>query len=309
MRHRQLVRGNATAVMELYGWACVTAVVQVGMASLSIGFALLGLELPGGDMVADTIKSNHVVVESLVDMSKLWNWDGAPDAMGMAWDVRSILKTLWDEGILSTAIDKAIKQYKWWKWAIMATQIFGTVGSWFASGGAAFALSVAMLVLDAYDLIDGIVTAAKECKVGGEGNLQNEHSKKCLDSWHNHVQQWACHTGKNQKWKFEENRIKNPETGKCIDLIGGSTKDGTKVQLWPCHTQDGQKWTFQQDLIKNPKSGKCLDLEGYNVQNGASIGLWPCHNDGNQKWKLRQPPNAGHSWIQTLNNQSAETNS
>jgi len=302
MGGRQLMRGNASAVIELYGMACVNAIVQVAIACLNIGFSILSIELPAGDMIADGIKANHVVVESIINYVRFW--DDLSDPAAIAYDVQGVLRTLWDQNIFTTAINEAVKQYEWWRWAIMASQILGTVASWFATGGANLALSIVMLVLDAWDLTDGIISASKECNlaVGGAGNLRNAKSGKCLDSWGNHVQQWGCHGGHNQKWKFDGNHIKNEQaTGKCLDLMWGGTGDGTQVQLWPCHTANGQKWKLEGDLIKNPPSGKCLEVQSASMDNGASIGLWPCPNKDHMKWKLRAPPNIGQSWSQTSN--------
>ncbi|MEJ5946927.1 RICIN domain-containing protein, partial [Pseudokineococcus basanitobsidens] len=30
--------------------------------------------------------------------------------------------------------------------------------------------------------------------------------------------------------------------GKCVDVAGGSSADGTRVQLWPCNGQAPQQW-------------------------------------------------------------------
>ncbi|MFG2823957.1 RICIN domain-containing protein [Kitasatospora sp. NPDC048365] len=36
----------------------------------------------------------------------------------------------------------------------------------------------------------------------------------------------------------------SPESGRCLDIPGGSTADGTQLQIWDCNTNAWQKWTL-----------------------------------------------------------------
>src|SRR5207302_432375 len=48
--------------------------------------------------------------------------------------------------------------------------------------------------------------------------------------------------------------------GKCMDVTGGGTANGTQVQLWDCNGTGSQQWSWrQQSRIVNPQSGRCLD--------------------------------------------------
>ncbi|MFF3348877.1 PQQ-dependent sugar dehydrogenase [Streptomyces sp. NPDC002779] len=71
--------------------------------------------------------------------------------------------------------------------------------------------------------------------------------------------------------------------GKCLDVDGGSTADGTKIQLWTCNNSTAQTWTPAADgSIK--ALGKCLDISGGASADGTKIQLWTCNNTGAQKW-------------------------
>ncbi|MCS5731668.1 RICIN domain-containing protein [Herbiconiux moechotypicola] len=35
-------------------------------------------------------------------------------------------------------------------------------------------------------------------------------------------------------------------SGKCLDLVGGSTANGTQAHVWSCHAGASQKWTLPQ---------------------------------------------------------------
>ena len=51
--------------------------------------------------------------------------------------------------------------------------------------------------------------------------------------------------------------------GKCMDVTGGGTANGTQVQLWDCNGTGSQEWRWRnQNRLVNPQSGRCLDVTG-----------------------------------------------
>ncbi|WP_159392255.1 RICIN domain-containing protein, partial [Streptomyces stelliscabiei] len=38
--------------------------------------------------------------------------------------------------------------------------------------------------------------------------------------------------------------LRNPRSGKCLDVSGANSSDGTLVNLWTCHGGTNQKWTL-----------------------------------------------------------------
>ncbi|WP_020524937.1 carbohydrate-binding protein [Catelliglobosispora koreensis] len=115
-------------------------------------------------------------------------------------------------------------------------------------------------------------------------------------------------------------------SGKCVDVSGNSSADGTKIQLWTCHTNTNQQWTVGTDgtlrslskcmtaigtgdgalvqlsacnggggqvwnagansSLVNPASGKCLDANGGSSADGTQLIIWACHGGTNQRWTL-----------------------
>ncbi|MFE6225947.1 ThuA domain-containing protein [Streptomyces sp. NPDC057854] len=72
--------------------------------------------------------------------------------------------------------------------------------------------------------------------------------------------------------------------GKCLDVDGAQTADGTKVQLWTCNGTAAQRWTVAGDgTVK--ALGKCLDVSGGGSADGTRIQLWTCNGSGAQKWE------------------------
>jgi len=73
--------------------------------------------------------------------------------------------------------------------------------------------------------------------------------------------------------------------GRCVDVAGGSSADGTPVQLWGCNGTGAQQWTVDGDEVK--ALGKCLDVSGGARTDSAKIQLYGCNGTGAQKWAAR----------------------
>ncbi|GAB3805760.1 hypothetical protein GCM10027605_32390 [Micromonospora zhanjiangensis] len=83
----------------------------------------------------------------------------------------------------------------------------------------------------------------------------------------------------------------NPRTGrvtglagKCLDINGAGTADGTKIQLWSCNGQANQVWSIDGQVWRNPNSNKCLGTAGGGTGNGTKVQLSTCNGSGGQNW-------------------------
>ena len=74
--------------------------------------------------------------------------------------------------------------------------------------------------------------------------------------------------------------------GKCMDVRGSGTADGTVVQIYSCNGTSAQTWTVQQDGTIQAL-GKCLDVTGGGTANGTKAQLWTCNGGGAQNWVPR----------------------
>ncbi|HET6532673.1 MAG TPA: PQQ-dependent sugar dehydrogenase [Actinoplanes sp.] len=71
--------------------------------------------------------------------------------------------------------------------------------------------------------------------------------------------------------------------GKCLDVAGGNTADGTKIQLYTCNGTVAQQWTVTPNgPVK--ALGKCLDVAGGATASGTKAQLWTCNGTGAQVW-------------------------
>ena len=79
-------------------------------------------------------------------------------------------------------------------------------------------------------------------------------------------------------------------TGKCLDLSGGNSANGTPVQLWTCNHTAAQTWTPYTDSTLRVM-GKCLDAASGGTADGTRTQLYDCNGTGAQLW---QPYDGGY---------------
>ncbi len=114
--------------------------------------------------------------------------------------------------------------------------------------------------------------------------------------------------------------------GKCLDVDGGRTADGTAVQLWPCNTSKAQEWRLTGNTVRaldkcltaqegkavlatcnggdeqkfvhrgdadkalyNEKANACVDVPNGNTADGTDLLVYACSNGTNQKWTPAEP--------------------
>ncbi|MEV5970181.1 non-reducing end alpha-L-arabinofuranosidase family hydrolase [Streptomyces sp. NPDC051921] len=80
--------------------------------------------------------------------------------------------------------------------------------------------------------------------------------------------------------------IKGMASGRCVDLPGSTTANGTRAQLWDCGGQAGQRWTYTAAKQLKGHGDKCLDAKGKGTTNGTSVIVWDCNGGANQQWNV-----------------------
>jgi hypothetical protein len=71
--------------------------------------------------------------------------------------------------------------------------------------------------------------------------------------------------------------------GKCVDVSGSGTADGTAVQLWTCNSTGAQQWSRSGDTLR--ALGKCMDVASSGTADGTVVQLWTCNGTGAQAWQ------------------------
>ena len=72
--------------------------------------------------------------------------------------------------------------------------------------------------------------------------------------------------------------------GKCVDVAGANSANGTPVQLWDCNGTGAQDWTIGTDGTIRAL-GRCMDVSGGGTANGTVVQLWDCNGTGAQQWR------------------------
>ncbi|QRP46852.1 chitinase [Amycolatopsis sp. FDAARGOS 1241] len=71
--------------------------------------------------------------------------------------------------------------------------------------------------------------------------------------------------------------------GKCVDVAGASSANGTAVQLYGCNGTTAQQWDVSGDGTIRAL-GKCLDVTAASTADGAKVQLYDCNGTGAQQW-------------------------
>jgi glucose/arabinose dehydrogenase/PKD repeat protein len=71
-------------------------------------------------------------------------------------------------------------------------------------------------------------------------------------------------------------------SGKCVDVAGSATADGTNIQVYTCNGTGAQTWTRNGSTLR--ALGKCMDVSGGGTADNTRVQLWTCNGTGAQNW-------------------------
>ncbi|MFD9062772.1 ricin-type beta-trefoil lectin domain protein [Kitasatospora purpeofusca] len=82
--------------------------------------------------------------------------------------------------------------------------------------------------------------------------------------------------------------------GKCLDVTGANTENGSPVNVWDCNGSAAQTWVAgpYPGTLKNPNADKCLDA-GAGATAGGRLVIQDCHDGAGARWT----PSAAHSLL------------
>jgi hypothetical protein len=92
----------------------------------------------------------------------------------------------------------------------------------------------------------------KETAAGAKTGLILGYGDKCIGVIGNttangsQVAYYGCGSSSNagQKWEYVGGTLRNPNSGKCLQPVGGSTVNLTKLEIQPCDGSTMQQWTL-----------------------------------------------------------------
>ena len=76
------------------------------------------------------------------------------------------------------------------------------------------------------------------------------------------------------------------QSGRCLDVPGATTNNGTQIQLWDCTGAANQTWTYTSSRQLMVYGSKCLDASGQGTSNGTAVIIWDCNGQTNQQWNV-----------------------
>lgn len=78
--------------------------------------------------------------------------------------------------------------------------------------------------------------------------------------------------------------VRSGIAGKCLDVNGGSSANGTAADIRSCNGSDAQLWSARSDGTLRAL-GKCLGATGRATANGTRTEIWDCDGGTHQQWQ------------------------
>ncbi|MFI5610680.1 ricin-type beta-trefoil lectin domain protein [Amycolatopsis sp. NPDC051903] len=70
--------------------------------------------------------------------------------------------------------------------------------------------------------------------------------------------------------------------GKCVDVAGADSANGTKIDLYTCNGTNAQQWTATGGTLQ--ALGKCMDVAAAGTASGTKVQLYDCNGTAAQQW-------------------------
>jgi Ricin-type beta-trefoil lectin domain len=80
--------------------------------------------------------------------------------------------------------------------------------------------------------------------------------------------------------------IVGAQSGRCLDVAGASTGNGTQTQLYDCWGGSNQSWTYTSSKQLMVYGNKCLDAAAHGTTGGTAVQIWDCNGQANQQWNV-----------------------
>lgn len=78
--------------------------------------------------------------------------------------------------------------------------------------------------------------------------------------------------------------VANPPSGRCLDVPGTATADGTQLHIYDCLGTTIQKWTRTAAGEIRVYGDRCLDVDHSGTADGTKIQIWTCNNTAAQRF-------------------------
>ena len=106
------------------------------------------------------------------------------------------------------------------------------------------------------------------------------------------------------------NALVSVHSGKCMDVTGDGTANGTNIELFSCNGRGSQAFQIvpigSDVKLVHTHSGKCVDVKGSGTANGTNIQLFSCNGTAAQSFKMTHPSSGVATFVNTNSNKCVE---
>ncbi|WP_410597255.1 glycoside hydrolase family 27 protein [Amycolatopsis sp. lyj-23] len=78
--------------------------------------------------------------------------------------------------------------------------------------------------------------------------------------------------------------LTSANSGRCADVPGGTTVNGTQLAVWDCNGGENQKVAYSTSAKTLKVLTKCFDAHGGGTVSGTHVELYDCNGGANQQW-------------------------
>ncbi|MEV0157318.1 ricin-type beta-trefoil lectin domain protein [Micromonospora sp. NPDC050686] len=121
---------------------------------------------------------------------------------------------------------------------------------------------------------------------GDRGNAVSGNVTVTNGNWPAGAQAVMTAAGPQNGGGQQSGQIVGGQSGRCLEIGGSSTANGTQAQLWDCTGGANQRWTYTAGRQLMVYGTKCLDASGQGTANGTLAIIWDCNGQANQQWNV-----------------------
>jgi hypothetical protein len=78
--------------------------------------------------------------------------------------------------------------------------------------------------------------------------------------------------------------LRGVASGRCVDVPGFSTANGTQLDLWDCNAGGNQSWNVTSAGTVTIYGNKCMEIGGDRVSVGSPVQINDCNGAASQQW-------------------------
>lgn len=106
-------------------------------------------------------------------------------------------------------------------------------------------------------------------------------------------------------------KLINPNSGKALDVAGGTAADGTNVHIWTDNGGAAQKWRITRNedgtyKLTNPGTSRALDVNGGGTADGTNVQIWTDNAGSAQKWRITQDGDGTYKLVNPQSNKALD---